>query len=97
MASHSPRVLLWHNTLYHLLPQQSFTYLHLYLQPHVALRTATITPLHVHPSWRGYGRSNTSSCNSLESHYSTNDAEDNEYQCYPTNDSCRVDAELAGI
>lgn len=39
----------------------------------------------------------TSSCNSLESHYSSNDAEDNEYQCYPANDSRRVDAELAGI
>jgi len=38
-----------------------------------------------------------SSCNSLESHYSLNDAEDNEYQCYPANDSRRVDAELTGI
>lgn len=58
MASHSPYLSLWYNTLYHLLPQQSFSYLHLYLQPHVVLSTTIITPLH--PNWWGYGKSNTS-------------------------------------
>ena len=58
-------------------------YLHPYLHPHVAI-TKPIT-------------NRPSSCNSLSSQYSSDDAEDNECQCYHANDSSRVDAKLAGI